>query len=726
VLSVDLFERGTVGRTLTASLIADTAWLGTEPAMNAALEVLATDPVFTDTVDGDLMAILLDDADQLAVDGRADRGVALARLTAKLQSPTQTWVLARLAGVLLRAGRPVEAEQVVSELPAEAAAATGARDIAALSLYEQGRYDEAATIFLDGATGARTEGRPEAEWDLLTNAVACYMALDDPVAALSLLVDRVEPVAVALGDAWRLSKTCGDLGNVQTGLGKDEPARDSFAKALAAARTAGRDQDQSDWLGNLGTLALRAGDVDAALAYYRPALAISRRTGDIRSLIIDLANLARAYAADQRWDEASAHQIEAVRTAEQHGDPELSRAQRQRLRDLYVHLGHWRKAVAVDANTGPSPPPTRPTGRCVRSVGGDPKITESEESFVTEVQRLVTQRKFAAAQTRIEAYLEAQPDSAVAYGELGLVLNEAGEYAASLEAYDKALALAPRWANLHRNALNSWRGLGDLDTPRRRYEQAVADNPFDAASRIALALLYGIEGRFDDAVREGRESVRLDPDSTGVRYTACEIIAQAAIATLPVDWHGAWAMFEEVLADYRALADMPGAIRADALTRLGEDGLTMAVKSGTANPTPLGAVIGDQEAWLIGAAVAAFGEAAKLAPDRRRPQAGLAAAQELMNISPDPDTRLSYAQGLADADAEDQAITALQCAIDEYPDTAELHYQLGMLWARTAQGSSDGLVRAKDCLTEALRIDRHDDRYRAALEHVTALIEARH
>jgi tetratricopeptide (TPR) repeat protein len=551
------------------------------------------------------------------------------------------------------------------------------------------------------------------------------MALDDPVATLTLLVDRVEPVAVALADAWRLSKTYGDIGNAQMALSMYEPARESFTKALDAARTAGLDQDQSDWLGNLGTLALRAGDVDAALAYYRPALDFSRCTGDVRSLIVDLANLARAYTADQRWDEAIAHQIDAVRTAEQHGDPELSRGQRQRLRNLYLHLGHWRKAVAVDTDTGPSPPPTRPTGRRVRSVGGDPKITDSEKAFVTEVQTLLAQREFAAAQTRIEAYLEAQPDSAVAYGELGLVLNEAGEYAASLEAYDKALALAPRWANLHRNALNSWRGVGDLDTPRRRYEQAVADDPFDAASRMALALLYSIEGRYDDAVREGREAVRLDPDSAGVRYTACEIIAQAAIATLPVDWHGAWALFEEVLADYRALADMPGAARADALTRLGEDGLTMAVKSGTANPTALGAVIGEQEAWLIGTAVAALEEAAKLAPDRRRPQAGLAAARDLMNISPDPATRLAYAQGLADADADDQAITALQRAIDEYPDNAGLHYQLGMLCARTTADSTGGLIRAKNCFTEAIRIDPHDHGYRAALEHVTALIAAR-
>lgn len=725
MLSVDLFARGTVGRTLTASLIADTAWLGTEPAMNAALEVLATDPVFTHTVDEDLMAILLDDADQHVVNGRADRGVALAWLTAQLQSTTPTWVVVRLAGVLLRAGRRVEAEQVVSELPVEAAAAAGASDIAALSLYEQGRYDEAVTMFLDGAARAHTEGQPEGEWDLLTNAVACHMALDDPVATLTVLVDRVEPVAVALEDAWRLSKTYGDIGNAQMALSMDEPARASFTKALDAARTAGLDQDQSDWSGNLGTLALRAGDVHAALAYYRPALAFSRRTGDVHSLIIDLANLARAYGADQRWDDAIAHQLEAVRTAEQHGDPELSRAQRQRLRNLYLHLGHWRKAVAVDADTGQSPPPTRPTGRRVRSVGGDPTITDSEKSFVTEIQALVAQREFATAQTRIEAYLEAQPDSAVAYGELGLVLNEAGDYAASLDAYDKALALAPRWANLHRNALNSWRGLGDLDTPRRRYEQAVADDPFDAASRMALALLDGMEGRFDDAVREGREAVRLDPDSTGVSFTACEIIAHAAIATLRVDWQGAWALFEEVVADYRALADTPGAARADVLTRLGEDGLTMAVKSGTANPTTLGAVIGEQEAWVIGAAVAAFGEAAKLAPDRRRPRAGLAAAHDLMNMATDPDTWLAYAQGLADADAVDQAMTALQCAIDEYPDSAGLHYQMGMLWARTAEGSSGGLVRAKDCFAEAIRIDPEDDRYRAACGYVTELIEAR-
>ena len=303
------------------------------------------------------------------------------------------------------------------------------------------------------------------------------------------------------------------------------------------------------------------------------------------------------------------------------------------------------------------------------------------------------------------------------------MLYEAADYAASLEAFDKAMALAPRWPDLHRCALNSWNALGDLATPRRRYEQAVADNPFDAVSRMALALLRGMEGCHDDAVREGREAVRLDPDSAGVRYVVCTVVAEAAIATLRVDGQAAWALFEEAIADHHALADMPNANRADALARLGEFSVIMARVSGIANPPRPDAAIGEREAWLLGIAVAAFAEAAQLRPDWG--QDGLDNAVDLVNSATDPDVLRAYALGLADAGAVDLATTALERAVDDYPGDAEVRYRLGWLWTRSAQDSPDALVRAKACFAEAMRIDPNNARYPPALEYVTALIEAR-
>lgn len=84
----------------------------------------------------------------------------------------------------------------------------------------------------------------------------------------------------------------------------------------------------------------------------------------------------------------------------------MSREQRRRLRGLYIELGHWRKAVALDADTGPVPLPRRPAGRVVGSlVGADPMMNDAEYALADDVEALVAQQEFAAAKARVEAHL---------------------------------------------------------------------------------------------------------------------------------------------------------------------------------------------------------------------------------------------------------------------------------------------------------------------------------
>lgn len=727
MVSADLFEYGTVGRTLAALLATDAAWLlagGAQAQGDAILAVFTDEPLLAAAIDHDLVQLLFDHAHNLVDRGAAERGIALAEVAAQLITPTPPWARVREAGLHLYAQRPDRALTIVDDLPKEVIDTANVLEIAARSHAGLDRHEVAIPLFLRGAQLAHAEGSAAAEWDLLTNAVASQMALGDLVASLSLAGERIEPIAIELGDAWRLSKTYGDIGNARMGLRMYDAAATAYAKALQAAQEAGREQDESDWLGNLGSLAMIAGDFDGAIERHSAAMELSRRTGSARSLMIDLGNLASACTAAGRWGEALAHRQEAVAVAEADGDPDAIRAQRIRLRDFHLAMGHWRKAVVVDTATE-IVPPVRSAPAVRRPAAPEEDVGDEDRDLAAEVEALVADGDLNRARERVEAYLRDHPDSAVAYFELGLVHNEAGDFPASLAAYDQALARKPRWPNLHRNALNSWRGLGDLETPRERYEAAVADDPFDALPRMVLALLYGMQGRHEAAGQQGREAVRLDPDNVPVRITVCKVVAEAAVNIVGVDWQRAWTLFEELMADSRAVAAMDEAAAPGVLTQLGEYSIRMAVQSGMANPTLLGGLIGDREAWLLGAAVSAFASAIELNPSRRRPRAGLAEALRLMDVTSERDAWLAYAQGLADSGAIDLAIAALERAVDDHPDDPQLLYELGMMWMRSPDDPSGGLVRAKHLFAAAAEMDPTDGRYPAAYSHATALIEAR-
>jgi tetratricopeptide (TPR) repeat protein len=317
----------------------------------------------------------------------------------------------------------------------------------------------------------------------------------------------------------------------------------------------------------------------------------------------------------------------------------------------------------------------------------------------------------------VEPFAAEHPDSVAAQFELGLVLNEAGEYTRSLAAYERALELAPRMPSVGINLLNSWAGLGDLDTPYRRFAAAVADDPFDPVPRMILGRLHMLAGWPDDAVRELREAARLDPTSWTVQQMLCEALSASAVSMLREDWDGAWAMFEDALTEFQRLASLDEQRRAEALTLQAEQSLRMAYESASVNPPLVSSVLGAEEAHVLGLAVAALQEAITLRPERRRPRAALARILQLMTATDDGVAWMYYGRGLADADATDLAIEALERSVDLSPRLAEAHYHLALLLTRITP-RSQALPRAARVLAEAVSLDPDNRAYVGALRYV--------
>jgi len=739
---LDPFGWGDVRHTLLGEIISDAARTsrGGDRRGLALLEELLDDPLLTPALDDALFARLLSRVRALAMGAEPPVAVALAGVAVPIAERADSTLTVDLqlefATAALRAGEPAAAEAAAEEAmrglgdDPPASRLVEACNLLARARYDQGRYAEARPVFLAGAEHAVSD--PRMKWDLVTNAAACQLELGDAFGALTLVAEQAEPLARELGDPECLSKSLGDLGNARMRLGQLGSARTAYEAALQAARAAGAEQAQSDWLGNLGLIALDEGDAEASAALHRQALDHSRRAGNPRSAIVDLGHLAAACVAQEQWEEALASLEEAMHLAEELGDPSELDDVMARLRDLHAYLGHWRQALALDLllNEPPESAVPRPSGASappVRlTVPAALDLTDEDRALVAEVEELVAVRELGQARARADAFANAHPGSFVGHFELGLVLNEAGDYDASLEAYERALALNPRWPSIHHNALNSWRAIGDLETPRRRYEQAVADDPFDPVPRMALGRLYAMAGRHDGAARELRQAALLDPDSWVVQQELCEALSIAARSHLGEDWDGAWSVFQEAYEEFQRLIAMDPDRRAGALTMLGEQCHEMAFESGVSNPTLSGELLGEREARLLGHAVAAFGEALMLAPERRRPAAGLQRSLDLIVQMGSATAWLEYALGLAEAGAKELAIGALEHATGLDANLAEAHYQLGVLLARTADGdSSYQFGQAARALNKAVQLEPGNQRYAGARRQLEGDLRAR-
>lgn len=125
----------------------------------------------------------------------------------------------------------------------------------------------------------------------------------------------------------------------------------------------------------------------------------------------------------------------------------------------------------------------------------------------------VLQTQLGQPQAAIASYREAlnlKPDFTVAYFNLGTLLQAQGQLAEAAWHYQKAVALQPDFFE----ALGNWGAVlqlqGQLDAAAQCYRQALALRP-DARSHFNLGTALYDQGHHDDAIREFRAALQLDP-----------------------------------------------------------------------------------------------------------------------------------------------------------------------------------------------------------------------
>lgn len=136
---------------------------------------------------------------------------------------------------------------------------------------------------------------------------------------------------------------------------------------------------------------------------------------------------------------------------------------------------------------------------------------------------------------------ERVPDNPRGHHNLGQALGDAGRKAEAMEAYERALAIVPSFADAHHNLGQLWLDEGRPDRALPRFEQAVKFNPTDPESRYGLAAALAQLGRVDEAHAQLDEALRLEPRMAKALNLRGTLLAQAG------DGVSAIGMFEQAL-----------------------------------------------------------------------------------------------------------------------------------------------------------------------------------
>lgn len=103
------------------------------------------------------------------------------------------------------------------------------------------------------------------------------------------------------------------------------------------------------------------------------------------------------------------------------------------------------------------------------------------------------------------------PALVAGWNNLGILLQEAGRFDASLGCLERVIALQPDWADAHNNLANTARRLGRMDRAESHYRHALALNPGYAEAHSNLAFLLSTQGRHDEAAGHAQQAIELNP-----------------------------------------------------------------------------------------------------------------------------------------------------------------------------------------------------------------------
>ena len=104
------------------------------------------------------------------------------------------------------------------------------------------------------------------------------------------------------------------------------------------------------------------------------------------------------------------------------------------------------------------------------------------------------------------------PKSAILLNIQGVLLKDLGQLDLSIEAYRKALAINPDYADAHYNTGNAFKDQGKLEEAREAYKKVLAINPDYAEAHNNIGIAIKDQGKLEEAIEAYKKALSSKPD----------------------------------------------------------------------------------------------------------------------------------------------------------------------------------------------------------------------
>jgi len=145
-------------------------------------------------------------------------------------------------------------------------------------------------------------------------------------------------------------------------------------------------------------------------------------------------------------------------------------------------------------------------------VGTTFKVQDPPQNQIQSLIELYSREQFKHGLQQSTALLQKFPNSIFLYNIRGVILRALNQLDASIEAYTKALAIKPDYAEAYNNMGNALKDQDKLEEAKEAYKKALANKPDYAEAYNNMGIVLKDQGKLEEAIEAYKKALSIKPD----------------------------------------------------------------------------------------------------------------------------------------------------------------------------------------------------------------------